>query len=148
MFPLTIKGRIRAQHMGPEAARHTCMRLKQQLELADAMDIELQESRLSFRVKLYRYVSRFNILRKIDGGSIEVIQGEPGQLRYLFSCRRQLLISCVISSLFGLVIWLANYSPQLALRAGLIAWCWLFAVDYLFSCVRLRRFVKAAIYRK
>jgi hypothetical protein len=145
MFPTSIKGTLVLSACASDDVPRFLSKIRAELESVKARHISLSGNKISFRGGVFRFVSNWNVLCPVGSGVIEVIPGTPPVLRYHFSCLEMLVVVSLMVLFLGL--FLAQRSP-IVLELFLfpvLAWLWLFGMNYLTAAIRLPRFVRRAV---
>ena len=142
MFPISIKGLIDVPPDGEDAALD---RLRVAIAKVQPKDLKRQGRVLTFRGGMFRWVSNWNILVPVDECTVSA---DLGELRYDCSTRETLIAASVMVA--GLVVFIQVTGPaSMPLGAKivvpLVAWLWLFGMNYLISYLRLRKFFARAV---
>ena len=142
MFPFSIEGAIAVR---PNEVDAVLDRMKLAVRNVQAKSIERKKDTLIFRGGLFRWgVNNWNILGPVDECSIIA---ETGKLRFICSTR-QLFAHCLgAAAIFWLFIRIkmdGRASMEMQIIVPLVAWVWLFGMNYLISSWRLPRFFRKA----
>jgi hypothetical protein len=142
MFPVSIKGEI---DIPPDRVDAALDRLKAAVAKARPSFLDRRGQVLTFRGGVFRWVTGWNILVPVDECSIAA---EFGKLRYDCSTRETLIAATVMA--VGVLVFILVMAPEsmplgARIAAPLVAWLWLFGMNYLTSYVRLRIFFARAI---
>lgn len=120
----------------------------QELLRVRASEVEVQGNRILFKVAMFRWVTRWNLLAAINQGFIE-IRRSAGMLcvTYYLSFTRQLLISGVVFSVFLTVIFSHDPRPTgiLNLSGPLLVVLVVIGFNFLATILRFSKFVKKIV---
>ncbi len=145
MFPTSIKGTIELSTCEPSDIPRILINVRSELEAASARDIHLSENKISFRGGIFRLVTNWNVLVPIGSGEIEVDPGSPPVLKYNFSTLEILVIASLMALFVGGSMALARPITLQTMEFPIVAWLWLFGMNYLVAAFRLPAFVRRAI---
>lgn len=145
MFPTSIEGTLDLPERSPAEASELLRRIERALVQAKANDLVRSNDRISFRGGVFRAVSSWNVLGPVGSGVIEVVQGSPSTIRYDFSCMELLIIVTLMAVVLGLSMIHGSPSSMISYVLPILAWLWLFGMNYIVASVRLPNFVKRAI---
>jgi hypothetical protein len=93
---------------------------------------------------MFRLVMNWNIFVPITRGTIEVLAGTPGVVRYYFSCTEMLITVSVMVAIFALCLLQPGLSTP-GVVVPIVAWFWLFGMNYVIAAFRLPGFVREAL---
>ena len=143
MFPLSITGSIKLQAISPQQVSGVVASIVAALERERASNVSIIGNTISFRAGVFRFVSRWNVLVPVASGTLEVKAGAPGSIVFRFSCIQFLAIFTTIVLILGLAL-PSEVSTVSHLVIPLVAWLWLFGMNYLIAAIRLPSFVRRA----
>ena len=151
-FPLTKRGDVIVSSpperpgLRPEEA---LSRLEAALEDERPSELERHGLELRFRVNMFRFVGKSNLLNPVDRGSFVVSEMPDGlRVSYDLSLRRMFVVATCLAILLGaFLVGVASPKPQgRGVLAGLLyVWGGLFGVNYLISAVRFPRFIRRVL---
>jgi hypothetical protein len=145
-FLTGFEGRIEFQYLSAKDARHIFHRIRGALSAQQATDIHGAESEITFRVSMLRFASNWNVLTPVDEGEINIYPGSPGVVKYRFSFTRMFIFATISAAFFFIML-----SPTLGsntfvvIAIPIIAWLFLFGLNYIIAVFRLQDFVWQAI---
>ena len=145
MFPTSIKGTIELSTYGSSDIPRILTKIRANLESIKARDIYLSGNKISFRGGVFRLVSNWNVLSPVGSGEIEIIPGSPPVLKYSFSTVQILVIvTLMVLFTFGSMIQTIPIKLETFLFP-ILAFLWLFGINYLVAAFRLPRFVRRSV---
>jgi hypothetical protein len=144
MFPFDIQGEVTLPRIGPAQVPIFVSQIATAASEERATSIAKTDSVVSFRGGVFRLVGNWNVFTQITHGTVEVIAGEPGVVRYRFTCTELLVITTVFAVIAGIAALHDGFSP-LGIAAPIAVWGWSFGMNYLIACVRLPDFIRNAM---
>jgi hypothetical protein len=117
------------------------------LERVHASTIAREGSCVLFYVRFFRLVMNTNLLVPIDSGAIHAeLDGDAIKMRYRLRTVRLCIVTTVMAVAAVAIILSASLDLQTAIRIGVMAWLWLFGVNYLIALFRFRGFVTRSVH--
>lgn len=152
-FPLSRFGTFHIDH--PDATEEHAASVRGEIALwanqQRAQDVERTAQGITFKGGMFRFVSKANPLVAISSGSIDVLHEETGlRVTYSLLFTQMLLIITTAVALLGVLVRQATpFSWTTTCRVLLIAWLWLFGMNYVISRIEipkaLRRVAQSAL---
>jgi len=144
MFPFNIQGEITLPSIAPGQVPIYLSQVERAAGEKRACNIRKTESLVTFRGGMFRLVMNWNIFVPITRGIIEVLPGTPGVVRYYFSCTEMLITVSVMVAIFAFCLLQPGLST-LGVVLPIVAWLWLFGMNYATAAFRLPGFVREAL---
>jgi hypothetical protein len=155
MFPLNDYGELKRSRVtvtGPEDFKQQFLfRASDELKKVKARNVEIQGDRISFNGGMFRAVSNWNILTQIDYGYLEIKEAEDEFIiTYFISFGVLFICACALVVCLGGILFIQNTPLSLAgwLALLVLAWLWLFGVNWLVAIARFPPFVERILWDK
>lgn len=145
MFPFSIAGQLELPDLDSQRAKRLRQRLKAELQALQAHGIEQRGDLTRFETRSSYLGKRYSTLRQIDRGTVHIVSGSPGWIRYRFSCVRMLRSNSLLAMLLLAIAWIAGREPLFCVALFSVSWGWLVGVAFLFARMRMRRFLGALL---
>jgi hypothetical protein len=145
MFPISLVGEFEIKMKESEDVKSVLNKIEEGLDSVRATSIVCTNNKVTFRGGIFRLVTNWNILVPVCYGEIEVQPGNPGSVKYKFSCVEMLVITAIMVVLMGGFILSSIPISAFSILAPLIMWLWLFGMNYLTAMLRLPAFVKKIV---
>ena len=130
---MRIRANIPYQHI---PAQVILSAIEKELHRLKITDIHMTENRLSFKNALFNLQGRNHLMSPIDRGYFKVDMDKQ-RLTYSYSTIRMMLITLIMSLFLGLV-------SQMPI-VGIIAFGWLFGVNWVIALIRHHLFMRRLI---
>jgi len=131
---------------GREGATHEDLlrMLVQGLEKARARSVIIEESTVSFKGGMFRFVTGGNLLVAITSGRIE-FKPEASRITYSLCFKQLVVVGTVMVGVFAALMAARGFSYGF-FRFGLpVMWLWLVGMNYLIALARFDGFMKRGI---
>jgi len=145
MFPTSISGTLELPAFKSVGVEELLSLVSAEMDHANARDIRRVGTKLSFRGGVFRLVSNWNVLVPAGSGEIEILPGTPVRVRYHFSCIQMLVLVSLIVLAIGASTISSHPSDLTSYLIPLLAWLWLFGMNYLVASARLPALVRRAV---
>jgi len=144
MFPTSIKGVLPVDESKPADKNRLIYDLGNALEQVDARAVKLLGDSITFKGGIFRLTHGDNVLVPITSGVIQVRIGEPGFIRYKFSCLQMLSIFALV--LVGRTLDRGNGGvPVSEFIAEAGVWSSAYALVYAIAAYRLRALIRRVV---
>jgi hypothetical protein len=145
MFPISFSGCIDIGDTSQERVSEVTARLVSALDRMSASNVVCDVNTLTFRAGgLGPAGGGWNVLSRVDRGTITVLSGSPGSVRYDLSCVKMLRTVTLMVMLMGVVTGVLPGSG-IPFWVFVVMWLWLFGGNYLIGSFRLRAFIHEAV---
>jgi hypothetical protein len=149
IFPVSISGELETRALNVSDAQRVLREVQHALENERMGSVEQAGNTISFRVGIAAWLRwSFAFGRRsvsiISGGTIEVVPGDPGRIRYEASTRLFAVLSTAAVVLMVFTMLRDGWVGP-ALLFGPLGWLWVVGLNYVFGRAGVRDFVATMV---